>query len=60
MTPGGMIKKGALSNSFSAIITGFYSIIKCTMLTAEGANADFGKQINVFIYIFNVQFLTLG
>jgi hypothetical protein len=51
MTLGGMIKKGALSNSFSAIITGFYSIIKCTMLIAEGANADFGKQINVFIYI---------
>jgi hypothetical protein len=55
-----MIKR-AWRNPFSVIITGFYSIIKCTVLIAEGANADFEKQIkNVLVYIvFNVQFLTL-
>jgi hypothetical protein len=45
-----MIKR-AWRNPFSDIITGFYSIIKCTVLIAEGANADFEKQIKMFLYI---------
>jgi hypothetical protein len=44
-------KMSKMRNPFSVIITGFYSIIKCTVMIAEGANADFEKQIKMFLYI---------
>jgi hypothetical protein len=47
----GMNDKRAWRNPFSVIITGFYSLIKCTVLIAEGAHEDFEKQIKMFLYI---------
>jgi hypothetical protein len=46
-----MNDKRAWRNPFSVIITGFYSLIKCTVLIAEGAHEDFEKQIKMFLYI---------